>query len=76
MLDFQNPNQPNQVTGYNVYRSSNPAAAWPWPLVASNVRDADAGTTNLQWVDQPGDAGSWYYQVNAFNAACDAEGPR
>jgi len=76
VLDFQDPNQPSQVTGYNVYRASSPAAAWPWPLVGSNVRDMDAATTNLQWVDQSGDAGSWYYQVNAYNAACDAEGPR
>jgi hypothetical protein len=64
------------VTGYNVYRSSSPGAPWPWPLVASNVRDMDAATPNLQWVDQSGDPGTFYYQVNAYNATCDAEGPR
>jgi hypothetical protein len=76
ILDFQDPNQSNQVTGYNVYRSSSPGAPWPWPLVGSNVRDMDEATPNIQWVDLSGDAGSWYYQVNAYNAVCGAEGPR
>jgi hypothetical protein len=76
VLDLQDPNQTNQVTGYNVYRSSSPAAPWPWPLVGSNVRDMDAGTANIQWVDQSGDPGTWFYQVNAYNAVCDTEGPR
>jgi hypothetical protein len=76
ILDFQDPNQPSQVTGYNVYRSSSPAAPWPWPLVGSDVRDMDAGTANIQWVDQSGDPGTWFYQVNAYNAVCDTEGPR
>ncbi len=76
ILDFQDPNQTSQVTGYNVYRSSSPGAPWPWTLVGSNVRDMDAGTANLQWVDQSGDPGTFYYQVNAYNSICNAEGPR
>jgi hypothetical protein len=76
ILDIQDPNQANQVTGYDVYRSSSAAAPWPWPLVATNVSDMDAGTPNVQWVDASGDAGTWYYQVSAYNAYCSAEGPR
>jgi hypothetical protein len=76
ILDLQDPNQPDQVTGYNVYRSPSPGAPWPWPLIGSNVVDMDAATANVQWVDQSGDSGSFYYQVSAYNAACDAEGPR
>ena len=72
ILDFQDPNQSSQVTGYNVYRSSSPGAPWPWTLVGSDVRDMDAATANNQWVDQSGDPGTWYYQVNAYNSICNA----
>jgi len=80
ILDYQDPNQPMQVTGYNVRRSSN--AALPkssWPLLATNVVDMDAATPNRQWVDTTGTAPPqgqvWYYEVTAFNVACGAEGP-
>ncbi len=39
-------------------------------------RDMDAGTANIQWVDQSEDPGTWYYLVNAFSSVCNAEGPR
>jgi hypothetical protein len=47
--------------------------------VASDVIDMDAGTVNKQWTDTSGDvspSGIWYYEVLAYNSACDAEGPR
>jgi len=79
ILHYQDPNQPGQVTGYNVYRSTNkslPPASWP--LVASNVIDMDEATPNKQWVDSSGDVppgGIWYYQVTAYNSQCGAQGP-
>lgn len=73
------PNQPSQITGYNVYRSS--SAATPqgsWPLAASDVVDMDQGASNKQWIDTSGDvspSGFWYYHVVAYNRLCPAEGP-
>ncbi|HHN73943.1 MAG TPA: hypothetical protein ENK10_01815 [Acidobacteria bacterium] len=80
ILDFEDPNQPGNVTGYNVYRSSD--AGLPsdqWPQVASNVVDGDEATPNKQWTDTSGDvspSGTWYYEVTAYNSPCDEEGPR
>ena len=75
-MDF---NQPDQVSGYNIYRSSDPAIdPATWPLVADDIVDGDAGTPNKQWVDISGDVSPsdvWYYQVTAFNNRCPAEGP-
>ena len=80
ILDYQDPNQPAQVTGYNIRRSSN--AALPkasWPLLGTNVIDMDAAAPNRQWVDTTGTSPPmgqvWYYEVTAFNASCGAEGP-
>jgi len=79
ILHSQDANQPNQVTGYNVYRSSD--ASLPlsnWPLVASDVIDMDEATPNKQWVDTSGDVsptGIWYYNLTAYNSVCGAEGP-
>jgi hypothetical protein len=73
------PNQPTQVTGYNVYRSSD--AALPigsWAVVADDVIDMDESIPNKQWVDTSGDIapmGVWFYQVTAFSNLCPAEGP-
>ena len=82
ILTFQDPNQPIQITGYNVYRSSDPATSpSTWPLVASDVIDMDEATPNKQWVDTSGDvspSGVWYYQVTGYNSRCQgesAEGP-
>ena len=80
ILDVQDPNQPSNVTGYNVYRSSDAGLPFgSWPLVDYNVVDMDAATPNKQWVDDTGDvspSGTWYYQILAYNAPCDGEGPR
>ena len=82
ILHFQDPNQPAQISGYNVYRSSDPAPLpSTWPLVASDVIDMDEATPNKQWVDTSGDvspSGIWYFQVTAYNNRCPAqtaEGP-
>jgi hypothetical protein len=74
VLHYQNPNQPGEVTGYNIYRAG--AAIGPYVLLGSNVVDMDAGTPDNQYVDQTGDVGGpWFYQVAAWNEACGAEGP-
>jgi uncharacterized repeat protein (TIGR01451 family) len=80
VIHFQDPNQPSQTTGYNVYRSSD-AATPPgeWPLVASDIVDMDEEEPDRQWVDSTGDVsptGVWFYQVTAYNSRCPAEGPR
>jgi hypothetical protein len=80
ILHFMDPNQPDQVTGYNVYRSSDASVpAGSWPRVASDIIDMDEATPNKQWVDRSGDvspSSRWYYQVTAYNHRCPAEGPR
>ncbi len=82
ILDFMDPNQPDQISGYNVYRSSDaglPLASWP--LAATDVIDMDEATANKQWIDTTGDvspSGTWYYQISAYNNRCPvstAEGP-
>jgi hypothetical protein len=74
VLHYQDPNQPADVTGYNIYRSAAPTG--PWIMLGSNVVDMDEGTPNMQYVDQTGDVGGpWFYQVAAWNDVCGAEGP-
>jgi hypothetical protein len=80
-LNWQDPNQPDQRTGWNIRRSNN-ASLLPktaWPLKGTNVADMDAGTANYQWTDHsgddPGSGGVWYYEVTTYNANCPAEGP-
>jgi len=75
-LDIRDPNLAIQVTGYNVYRSSTASAPWPWPLVGSNVRDADPAAADVQWTDPSTDTLTGYSQVTAYNSVCGAEGPR
>jgi hypothetical protein len=44
-LDVMDPNQPARVTGYNVYRSSDPAADPAlWPRLAQDAADMDEAT--------------------------------
>ena len=79
VLNFMDPNQPEQVTGYNVYRAADPRLPQDSSLLlASNVIDMDEATPNKQWVDTSGDPGDWYYQDTAYNnnsPADSAEGP-
>ncbi len=64
ILNFMDPNQPTQITGYNVHRSPDPALPHgEWQLVASDVIDMDQGTPNKQWIDTSGavsPTGIWY----------------
>jgi hypothetical protein len=80
ILDFQDPNQPEHVTGYNVYRSSDPGLpSNQWMQEASDIVDMDEVEPYIQWVDESGDvspSGTWYYEVTAYNSICDGEGPR
>jgi hypothetical protein len=81
ILDFQDPNQPGEVSGYNIYRSS-VASLMPrgaWPRVADDVIDTDEATPDKQWTDTSGDispTGVWFYDVVAYNNVCNIEGPR
>jgi uncharacterized repeat protein (TIGR01451 family) len=80
VLHVQDPNQPSQITGYNVYRSSD--ASMPpgeWPLEALDEVDMDESEPDIQWVDGSGDESPtriWCYDVAAYNHRCPAEGPR
>ena len=79
-INFQDPNQADQRTGWNVRRSSD-ASVVPkssWPLVCTNCVDMDASAANYQWTDSSGDippSGVWYYLVTTYNENCPAEGP-
>jgi hypothetical protein len=79
VLHFMNFNQPDQVTGYNIYRSSDPVSPpSTWLLLADDIVDGDEATPNNQWVDISGDVSPsefWYYHVTAYNHRCPAEGP-
>lgn len=80
ILNFMDSNQPRQVTGYNVYRTWNPALQHNlWPRVASDVIDMDEVADNKQWIDtsgqNPPEGQVWYYQVAAYTHKCPAEGP-
>jgi hypothetical protein len=74
VLHYQDPNQPSDVTGYNIYRATAPEG--PWTMIGSNVVDMDEGTPDNQYVDQTGDVGGpYYYEIAPWNEACNAEGP-
>ena len=79
ILDFQDPNDEAAVTGYNIYRASNPSLPKSqWRLLATNQQD-ELAEPDIQWIDPNIDAsptGIWYYEIAPFNANCNAEGPR
>jgi hypothetical protein len=82
-LNWQDPNQEEQRTGWNIrrhYDLNEPFESWP--LVGSNVVDMDIEAPDYQWTDQSGEdppeGEIWYYQVNTYSALCPpetAEGP-
>jgi hypothetical protein len=79
-LNWQDPNQSDQRTGWNIRRSNDAAPPKStWPLVGTNVVDMDQSAPNYQWTDHsgadPGPGGVWYFQVTTYNANCPAEGP-
>jgi hypothetical protein len=76
ILNFQDPNQTNQRTGWNIRRSSDSGLPKnTWPLIGTNVTDMDAGAANYQYTDITGASGTWFYEVTAYNSYCAAEGP-
>ncbi len=82
VLHFTDTNQPGDVTGYNVYRTSlKSLPKQNWPQMAVNVVDMDPAAPDYQWIDTsgqepPGPDNLWFYQLTAYNGApCDAEGP-
>jgi len=76
ILNWQDPNQSYQRTGWNIRRSSNPALPKSsWPLIGTNVVDMDQAAANYQYTDSTGASGTWYYEVTAYNSYCSAEGP-
>jgi FG-GAP repeat protein len=79
-IDFTDPNPAAQVTGYNVYRTTDPSLPpSSWTLLATNITDQDPLTPDLQWVDTSGAnpplGSAFYYQVTAYNSFCSLEGP-
>jgi hypothetical protein len=76
VLTIQDPNDPGTtgVTGYNIYRDTIPNPV-TWTRIATNIVDMDAGTANVQFVDQTATGPTYYYKVAAYNATCNGEGP-
>jgi len=57
ILHRMDANQPTQITGYNIYRASDPALlADPSSLFPTDVIDMDEAMLDGQWVDSSGDA--------------------
>ena len=79
-LVFQDANDPEQRTGWNIRRSPDASPdKVTWPLFGYNVQDGVPGTPDdIEWTDTAGGPTSgtvWYYQVTAYNVNCPAEGP-
>jgi len=79
VLNISDPNPFGQASGYNVFRSNTASAAQSeWDQLAIDVGDEDASAPGIQWTDRSGDVsatGIWYYEVAAYNASCDGQGP-
>ncbi len=80
VLTIEDPNQPKDVTGYDIYRDSDASVPRTgWPMVGSNVIDEDPAEPGAQWTDASGDSsptGVWFYDAAAVDLDCDVEGPR
>ncbi len=81
LISLLDSNDPVNVDGYNIYRTVNAdLAAQAWPLLGNAVGDGDAGEPGVQWTDVTGDMPEgnqvFFYQAVAYNATCDADGPR
>ena len=80
VLDIQDSNPPWTVTGYTIYRSSDPALdPAQWDVVGSNVLDEDPVAPGVQWTDTdsgPNPSVAWFYEAIAVNGACGSQSPR
>jgi len=78
-LTMTDLNAPGQVTGFNVYRSLDPARPLPeWSLQALDV-PPDPILPGIQWTDTSGNppAGqAYFYRAVAYNSGCPLEGPQ
>ena len=76
---WQDPNDANQRTGWNVRRSSDASLSMTtWPAVGFNIQDGEPEAPDIQWSDSTGDvspSGVWFYQITTYNFNCPADGP-
>jgi hypothetical protein len=79
VLSFDDPNPAGGVTGYNIYRSSNPALALgSWTQLGSGIADQNAAQPGIQWTGSSAGfpaTGIWFYLATPFNEPCGVEGP-
>jgi murein DD-endopeptidase MepM/ murein hydrolase activator NlpD len=79
VLHLVDPNPPDIVTGYNIYRSASPSApAHTWSIRGWNVRDDDDLMRGIQWTDTSDDPPAsrvFYYLAAPYNGPCSLEGP-
>jgi hypothetical protein len=79
VLSFDDPNPAGDVTGYNIYRSSNPAPALgSWTMLSSGIADQNAAQPGIQWTESSAGfpaTGIWFYLATPFNEPCGVEGP-
>lgn len=73
-LTVEDENDPDNVSGYNLYRSWSPSGGWE--LRASDAGDSDLVKPGIQLVEDQTGLDSFYYQVVAYNSYCSVEGPR
>lgn len=80
LLTVEDPNVPTAVSGYNIYRTSDPGTPRDgWPLVAVDAAaqyDSDGRALLADPTGAPAELGPVYYHVTALNGSCGAEGPR
>jgi len=78
LLHLDDPNPAERVSGYNVYRSSNPALPRSsWSLLAVDAVDEQAAPL-IQVSDATGSPPArkvWFYLATGYNGACATEGP-
>jgi hypothetical protein len=79
MLEVADPNPPVNVSGYNVYFSTNPALPLEaWEEIWTDHGDEDPGTPGVQLTvyGDPAVGSASFFQVTAYNSFCGIEGPR
>jgi len=79
VLHLDDPNPPERVSGYNLYRSSDPSLTRnAWSLLEVDAVDAQAAMPLVQISDpgrSPAAGKAWFYLATAYNGPCATEGP-
>jgi hypothetical protein len=76
VLNFTDPNLPGRRTGYRVRRSADASLSMgSWPIIGDNITDQFPYAAGIQWEEGTALPGTWFYQVTAYHAVCDTEGP-